>query len=208
MLSGLYALESSRRQAAEFAAEFQMLEDQLKRLDLARFEDAAAVSKDEAAAAARVADEAQAQGTIEGIAERIVLAIRNEDRPHVQMLLIMILVKLGDWIMSALISVVVTGLTTTATGEKPPSTKKEVLVAAHAAGGVGVLQDYRFVSAKQLFVRQNPRAQSPVIGTLAFGRPVKLIKKEKGFALVEWRDAEGEAVIQGWVFARYLSKFR
>ena len=42
---------------------------------------------------------------------------------------------------------------------------------------------------------------------LSFGKAVKLMKKERDFALVAWTDKESGAEIQGWVFARYLGKF-
>jgi hypothetical protein len=36
---------------------------------------------------------------------------------------------------------------------------------------------------------------------------VKLVKKEKDFALVLWTDNESGTEVQGWVFARYIKKF-
>lgn len=42
---------------------------------------------------------------------------------------------------------------------------------------------------------------------MVFGKAVKLVKKDKDFALVLWTDKESGVEIQGWVFARYLAKF-
>jgi hypothetical protein len=41
-----------------------------------------------------------------------------------------------------------------------------------------------------------------------WGRAVKLLKKEKDFALVLWTDDASGAEIQGLAFARYLGKFK
>ena len=79
--------------------------------------------------------------------------------------------------------------------------------AREVAGAPYLLSDYRYVSAKVLVVRQNPRARSPEIGRLQFGKPVKVIQKGNDFSLVLWTDRESGVEIQGWVFSRYLGKF-
>ena len=94
-------------------------------------------------------------------------------------------------------------------GESPQAAKKEIqAIARVAVGSAEILAEYRYVSAKVLIVRQNPKARSPWAGRLPFGRAVKLLKKEKDFALVLWTDQDSGSVIQGWVFSRYLSKFK
>lgn len=70
------------------------------------------------------------------------------------------------------------------------------------------LDSYRLVSRKVLDVRANPSATSPPIGRLCFGQVVLLIEKRKDWSLVAWSDDETEVAIQGWVFSRYLGKFR
>lgn len=94
-------------------------------------------------------------------------------------------------------------------GESPQAAKKSVQESARAVvGSPELLAEYRYVSAKELTVRQNPNARSPVIARFSFGKPVKLVKKENDFALVVWSDKESGAEVQGWVFARYLGKFK
>ena len=94
-------------------------------------------------------------------------------------------------------------------GESPQAAKKAIQENARAAvGSAEMLEEYRYVSAKVLVVRQNPKTRSPEVGRLYFGSAVKLLKKEKDFALVIWTDKESSAEIQGWVFSRYLGKFK
>jgi hypothetical protein len=57
-----------------------------------------------------------------------------------------------------------------------------------AIGSPELLMEYRYVSAKVLIVRQNPKARFPELARLAFGKPVKLLKKERDFALIIWSD--------------------
>ena len=70
------------------------------------------------------------------------------------------------------------------------------------------ISDFRFVSTQKLPIRVNPSARSPKIGQLVLGDTVTLVKKNKDWTLVTWQDQESEATIQGWVFSRYLKKFR
>lgn len=94
-------------------------------------------------------------------------------------------------------------------GESPQVARKTVQeLARTAVGSPQLLAEYRYVSATLLIVRQNPKARSPEVGRLSFGKAVLLLKKEKGFALILWTDAESGAEIQGWVFSRYLGRFR
>ena len=93
-------------------------------------------------------------------------------------------------------------------GESPQAAKKNVQENARfAVGSLELLDEYRFVSTTVLIVRQNPGALSPEIGRLSFSKPVRLLKRDKAFALVLWSDKDSGAEIQGWVFARYLEKF-
>ena len=70
------------------------------------------------------------------------------------------------------------------------------------------LDSYRFVSTKVLDVYLNPSAKSPVLGRIHFGQSLLLLEKNKAWSLVAWSDDDGSVALQGWVFSRYLSKFR
>jgi hypothetical protein len=106
------------------------------------------------------------------------------------------------WLLANL-QIIWTGL-----GESPQAAKKSVQENARATvGSIEILAEYRYVTAKTLSVRQNTKARSSEIGCLSFGIAVRLLKKEKDFALVRWTDKDSGAEIQGWVFSRYLGKF-
>lgn len=140
--------------------------------------------------------------------EQIVLAIQAQKNPTVQLMLWLFFRKVLDWLIAGAIGAVMGYYAPTALGESPQGDKKAVQEQARVAvGSPELLEDYRYVSAKVLIVRQNPRARSPDVGRLTFGKPVRLLKKEKDFALVLWTDRESGTEIQGWVFARYLAKF-
>lgn len=83
--------------------------------------------------------------------------------------------------------------------------KKHVLAATK---DTATLDSYRLVSRTFLDVRANPSATSRPLGRLHFGQVVVLIEKRKDWSLVAWSDDENEVAVQGWVFSRYLGKFR
>jgi Bacterial SH3 domain len=71
-----------------------------------------------------------------------------------------------------------------------------------------ILSDYRFVTASVLKVRRGNSQKSQLIGKLYFGSFVKIIQKKRSWTLIEWKDQNGDSEIRGWVFSRYLRKFR
>ena len=83
--------------------------------------------------------------------------------------------------------------------------KKHVLAATE---NVAPLDSYRLVSRKFLDARAYPSARSPALGRFYWGQVVVLIEKRKNWSLVAWSDDENEVAVQGWVFSRYLGKFR
>ncbi len=70
------------------------------------------------------------------------------------------------------------------------------------------LNSYRFVSTKVLNVHLNPSAKSSVLGRFHLGQALLLIEKDEAWSLVAWHDDDGRVALQGWVFSRYLNKFR
>lgn len=75
-------------------------------------------------------------------------------------------------------------------------------------GGTLVLADFRMVIAQpRLVVRESPAAAGKPMGALEFGTAVRVVRKDDAFSLVEWR-GEGETVLTGWVFSRYLKPFK
>ena len=70
-----------------------------------------------------------------------------------------------------------------------------------------VLNQYRYVSTNSLVVRKDKSVGSKAIYTLEFGQVVRLVYKNKNWSLIEYVD-EDDNIIKGWVFTRYISKFK
>ena len=71
-----------------------------------------------------------------------------------------------------------------------------------------ILENLRFVTTDVLNVRGRNYQKSDLIGKLYFGDVVRIVRKKKNWTLVKFEDKENELEIQGWVFSRYLKKFR
>lgn len=148
------------------------------------------------------------QDLIQDAVERIIVAIQTQQKPTVQLMIWLIFRKIMDWLLAGAIGAAMGHYAPAILGASPQAAKKAIQENARAAvGSSELLAEYRYVSVKTLIVRHNPRARSPEINRLYFGRTVKLLKKEKDFTLILWTDKENGAEIQGWVFSRYLGKF-
>ena len=146
--------------------------------------------------------------SFEEAVKSIVRAIQAQEKPAVQLILWLYFRKLVELILAGAIGAAMSHYTPMVLGESPQAAKKNVQENARfAVGSLELLDEYRFVSTTVLIVRQNPGALSPEIGRLSFSKPVRLLKRDKAFALVLWSDKDSGAEIQGWVFARYLEKF-
>lgn len=145
--------------------------------------------------------------------EQIATAVSAHPNPTVRFLLWLHFRTLFGYIVSGIISTAISVAVTTymASQEAPKSLQdasKGVKEAGRSAvAAVAMLKEHRFVSCDVLTVRMNPKARSPELGRLKFGSVVRVLKTEKDFAFVVWSNNESGAEIQGWVFARYLSKF-
>lgn len=163
------------------------------------------VARDAAESISKVAN---SESTLQGAMDQILAAIHAQKKPAIQVMLIFIFMKMLDYLISGAIGAVMGHYAPTVLGDSPQAATKAIRnVAREVVSAHELLEDYRFVSAKVLIVRQNPRALSPEIGRLSFGKPVKVLKREKDFALVVWSDKAAGVEVQGWVFSRYLSKF-
>ena len=79
---------------------------------------------------------------------------------------------------------------------------------ARSIGNTEQLNSFRFISANILNVRSRPSNKAQILGRLQFAQVVVLIKRDKDWSLVAWTDDENGLQLQGWVFSRYLQKFR
>lgn len=96
-----------------------------------------------------------------------------------------------------------------ALAENERRAKKEIKAQVQATvASSPAIDSFRFISRRSLSVHQSPRAKSPVIGTLTLGKAVLLVEKQKDWSLVAWTSEDGKVSLQGWVYSRYLAKFR
>jgi hypothetical protein len=70
------------------------------------------------------------------------------------------------------------------------------------------LNNYRFVTNKSLDVWSSNSTKSKKMARLYFGQLVRVVRKKKNWALIEYQDKNGEVIITGWVFTRYVKKFK
>jgi Bacterial SH3 domain len=179
-----------------------------KDIDFRQFQSSKEEEQETKLAAEHITRTAAKQESIQKIVESIVNAIQAEQKPTVQLILWLFFRKILDWLIAGAIGAAMGYYAPAILGDSPQAAKKAILENARATvGSTEILAEYRYVVAKTLIVRQNPKARSPEVGRLPFGRAVKLLKKEKNFALVIWTDKESGSEIQGWVFSRYLGKF-
>jgi len=162
-------------------------------------------------AAAIIIQSAESELTLQGAVDKIVAAIEQQRKPTVSnflwMLFMMVVGAVIQTSISNFINIHIPSVLEEA--KSPQSATKAIKASAiQAVGEAELLADFRFVSNKILIVRQHPRTKSPELGRLEFGMVVQLVRKEKDFALVVWRDKALDVEIQGWVFARHLRKFQ
>ena len=151
---------------------------------------------------------AVAELTLKEAVDQIIVTIEAQQHPAIRLLFWLYFKKLIELLIAGAIGAVMSHYAPNVLGQSPRADTKAVKeIARQAVGAPGLLMEYRYVSAKVVIVRQNPKARSPELTRLAFGKPVKLLKKEKDFTLIVWSDKEAGVEIQGWVFSRYLAKF-
>lgn len=217
-VDGLAAIDFAR-QLTESNSTFLAIEEARKSLDrllptfrdidLRKLESCENDEQETKQAAESITRTATEQESIQEAVERIVAAIQAQQKPTVQLMLWLFFRRVLDWLIAGAIGAAMGHYAPAVMGESPQSAKKAVQENAKAAvGSLEILAEYRYVSAKALIVRSNPKARSPEVGRLSFGMAVKLMKKEKDFALVTWTDKGSGAELQGWVFSRYLGKFK
>lgn len=81
-------------------------------------------------------------------------------------------------------------------------------VTRHSTFGSIFFYNSRLVIANQLNVRQKPGRKSKLMGKLELGDVVTIKRIKKDWALIYYEDQDNSVLIQGWVFQRYLKKFK
>ncbi len=86
---------------------------------------------------------------------------------------------------------------------------KEIIKTIKNSNNVSITTDnqYRFVSATRLHVREKPKTDSAIIATATLGKVVSVEYKKQGWAKISYLD-ENEDVVIGWVLLRYVSNFK
>jgi hypothetical protein len=70
------------------------------------------------------------------------------------------------------------------------------------------LRDMRFVTTESLVVREYPKKRSKKYGNIKFGDVVSVLQIKKNWTLIEFSPADSQGKISGWVYSRYLGKFK
>lgn len=70
------------------------------------------------------------------------------------------------------------------------------------------LREFRFVTAPNLNVRDEATTKSRVVGLLHAGDVVRIVAWGRSWSLVEYRDHMTGDMYTGWVFSRYLERFK
>ena len=64
------------------------------------------------------------------------------------------------------------------------------------------------MTASTLSVRGGPSNKSPILDEISFGQVAKLVKKGRKWSAIEYIDEDTGEVVTGWVFNRYLARFK
>ncbi|WP_039918751.1 SH3 domain-containing protein [Cellvibrio mixtus] len=139
----------------------------------------------------------------------LVSEIKAQRDPWLQKLLAWFIYPLLVGIIIAIITPIAEHHVGSFLKEDKKSVEKKIRAKAiQSVGNHEILKSIRYVSADRLNVRLAPSKKSDVIGVLQFSYSVLILEKRKSWTLVEWRDVDSDVVIKGWVFSRYLKKFR
>lgn len=160
--------------------------------------------------AERDIEQASQDPTLQETVARLITVIEAQQHPALKVLLWLYFKKALEILLSAWLGAVVgIALQDTAGSDIHPREDAKTIrtTAQKMIVSVEALSEFRYVAAPILIVRQNPKARSPEISRFPFGTAVKVLEKGKDFYLIEWHSQDDKSEVQGWVFARYLSKF-
>ena len=151
---------------------------------------------------------AKGLSNLEDILNNLISEIKKQNDPLTQKVLMWFVYPLIVGLCLAFINPVVGNYVKGKITSNKREVAKELKVQAKASiNDLSALTSLRYVSADILNVRSGPSNKSDLIGSLRFSSAVLVIKKQKSWTLIEWRDSENDVFIKGWVFSRYLSKF-
>ncbi len=141
----------------------------------------------------------------------IVEEAKKIKQPLLQQIVFMVLLPLLVMVFAALLNPIADHYIKEYLTKDRRSLKKEINAEVSQVADRRSLSLFRMVTASTLYVRERPATKSAVVGTLLFGQAVLLMEKDdtdRSWALVRWTNEDGSVSIEGWVFARYLEKFK
>lgn len=151
-----------------------------------------------------------AQSTsLEESINNLVEEIRSQKDPLTQKILMWFIFPLLGLIIASFINPVVDyHVKSYLNADKRALSKQLKTNAKLSVSHESILGAYRYVSADTLNVRSSASQKSKLIGHLHFGCTVIVIERQKSWTLIEWNAPDTDAQITGWVFSRYLAKFK
>lgn len=93
------------------------------------------------------------------------------------------------------------------TGQNLRFAKQEIRREAAELYDSGELTGYRFIISTRLHVRASGSNHAEIIDSLALGKTVKVLKRERSWTEIEYLQDTTWENLRGWVFSRYLAKF-
>ncbi|WP_298848179.1 SH3 domain-containing protein [uncultured Salinicola sp.] len=147
-------------------------------------------------------------GSLEESLNNLVDEIRAQRDPAIQKLLMWFICPLIIAVIVSFLNPVVDCRIKSYLSEDKRSLSKKIESKAAASVVDRFLTDFRYVSADVLNVRYSASKKAETVGYLHFGYAVIVISREKNWTLIEWSDPDSEIRINGWVFSRYLAKFK
>lgn len=134
--------------------------------------------------------------------------IRAQKDPAIQKLLMWFIYPLIIAVIISFLNPVVDYHVKSYLNEDKRSLSKKIESKVAASVDDSVLTNFRYVSADVLNVRYSASRKAETVGYLHFGYAVIVIDRQKSWTLVEWNDTDSGIRIKGWVFSRYLAKFK
>ncbi len=147
-------------------------------------------------------------GSLEESLNNLIYEIRAQKDPAIQKLLMWFICPLIIAVIVSFLNPVVDYHVKSYLNEDKRSLSKKIESKVAASADDSVLTDFRYVSADVLNVRYSASRKAETVGYLHFGYAVIVIDRQKSWTLVEWSDPDSEIRIRGWVFSRYLAKFK
>lgn len=150
----------------------------------------------------------QPSDSLEESLNNLIDEIRAQKDPAIQKLLMWFICPLIIAVIVSFLNPVVDYHVKSYLTEDKRSLSKKIESKVAASVDDSVLTDFRYVSADVLNVRYSASRKAETVGYLHFGYAVIVVDRQKSWTLVEWSDPESEIRIRGWVFSRYLAKFK